>query len=336
MGYYLLGHGGSANHGSEDRVRGICCVLPQQPELYSSSLEEDWHYGLGELAGLNRYLPGGLEGFIGAEDWQILMNPTCGDKLRKGGRTLLWGWTPGAENLSRRIIRRLRKYHSIVVSDPESVKLLHSLGLDKTVRLGPDPSFFVKRQLRCLHGAFRKETLGLCFSPAVRRFERQQGVLYRSYCHLIQWVLDHTDWQIALIPYCVKTGCNDELLLKVLEQRFGKTGRILRRGDGDCRVLRGDLSMCRCCVGTAGALAAWSCGVPGLCIGSSVRARNLSRVLYDTADSVISVGSLRREEDLTIRFQAFLRREDVLRQRLERSVNQYRRWATDWTWRDAV
>jgi len=336
MGYFLLGHGGSADHGSEDRVRGICCVLPQQPELYSASLEEDWHYGLGELAGLNRYLPGEPQERIRPEDWQISLTPTLRDKLPKGSRTLLWGWTPVAENLSRRLIRRLRNYHTIIVSDPESVKLLYGWGLERTVRLGPDPSFLVRRQLRCLQGAFRKETVGLCFSPAVRRFERQQGVLYRSYCHLIQWVLEQTDWQIALIPYCVKSGCNDELLLRVLEQQFGKTGRILRRGDGDSRVLRGDLSMCRCCVGTAGALAAWSCGVPGLCIGSSVRARNLSRTLYETAEPVVSVGSLRREEDLTVRFQAYLRREDVLRQRLERSVSQYRRWATDWTWQDAM
>lgn len=311
-------------------------MLPQQPELYSASMEEDWHYGLGELAGLNRYLPGELEGRIGAEDWKVLLTPLVGDRLTRGERTLLWGWTPGAEKMSRRLLRRLRKFHTIVVSDPDSAKLLRGLGLEKTVRLGPDPSFLIRRQLRPLHGAFRKETVGICFSPAVRRFERQQGVLYLSYCHLIRWVLDHTDWQIALIPYCVKSGRNDELLLKVLEQHFGKTGRILRRKDGDCRVLRGDLSMCRCCVGTAGALAAWSCGVPGLCIGSSVRARNFSRMLYETVDQVVSVSSLRREEDLTARFQAFLRREDVLRQRLERSVNHCRRWATDWTWQDAI
>lgn len=336
MGYYLLGHGGSADHGSEDRIRGLCRLLPQQPELYSASLEEDWHYGLGELAGLNRHLPDGVEGRISPEDWKILLTPALGDRRIKGDRTLLWGWTPGEENLSRRLIRRLRKYRSIVVSDPESVKLLRGLGLGKTVRLGPDPAFLVKRQIRRLHGAFRMETVGLCVSPAVRRFERQPGVLYRSYCHLIQWVLDHTDWQIALIPYCVKTDCNDELLLKVLERRFGTSGRVLRREDGDCRVLRGDLSMCRCCVGTAGTLAAWSCGVPGLCIGASNRAGKLSRMLYETAEPVVSVGSLCREEDLTVRFQAFLRREDVLRQRLDRSVAQYRCWATDWKWQDAV
>lgn len=336
MGYFLLGHGGSADHGSEDRVRGICRVLPEQPELYSASLEEDWHYGLGEMAGLNRHLPGVPEQRMGPEDWCIMLRPRSSDKLRKGGRSVLWGWTPGAVELNRSMVRRLRRFHSIIVSDRNSMELLSAVGLRQNVHLGPDPAFLVKRQLRPLQGAFRQDTLGLCFSPVVGRFERTQGLLYRSYCHLIQWVLSNTSWQIALIPYCVKSCCNDELLLMALDRQFGQTGRIIFRGDGDCRVLRGDLSMCRCCVGTAGTLAAWSCGVPGLCIGSSVRARNLSRTLFETVDTVVSAGSLRTETDLTSHFCSFLRKEDALRRRLSRTVAQHRNWAVDWKWQDAV
>ena len=336
MGYFLLGHGGSGDHGSEDRVRGICQVLPEQPELYSAALEEDWQYGLGELAGLNRHLPGSPGAQIGPEDWRIMLRPSASDRLRRGGRTLLWGWVPGAETLSRPMVRQLRQYHSIIVSDGESMKLLNAAGLRKNVRLGPDPEFLVRRQLRPLQGAFRQDTVGLCVSPSVSRFERTQGLLYRSYCHLIQWVLDNTPWQIALIPYCVKPCCNDELLLMALDRQFRRTGRVLCRGDGDCRVLRGDLSMCRCCVGTAGVLAAWSCGVPGLCVGSSVRARNMSRTLFGSVSPVVSAGSLRTEDGLTSRFRAFLRQEDSLRWRLERSAGEHRRWAADWRWQDAV
>lgn len=336
MGYFLLGHGGSGDHGSEDRVRGICQVLPEQPELYSASLEEDWRYGLGELAGLNRHLPGAPEQRMGAEDWCIMLRPGFLDNPRRGGRTLLWGWTPGTEGLSRSAVRRLRRFHSIIVSDPRSVELLDAAGLRKNVRLGPDPAFLVKRQLRPLQGAFRQDTVGICFSPAVGRFERSQGLLYRSYCHLIQWVLDNTSWQIALIPYCVKPCCNDKTLLMALDRQFCQTGRVRRRADGDCRVLRGDLSMCRCCIGTAGVLAGWSCGVPGLCVGASVRAKNLSHTLFGSADTVVSVGSLKAEDGLTNRFRAFLRQEDALRRRLDRSAGEFRRWAADWRWQDAV
>jgi hypothetical protein len=336
MGYYLLGHGGSADHSSEDRIRGICRFLPEKPELYSTSLEEDWRYGLGELAALNRLLPDDPGAEIGQEDWCVMLRPAWTDKLRKAGHTLLWGWTPVTEGLSRRLVRQLKSYRAVIVPDQKSVELLHTAGLRKNVRLGPEPAFLVQRQLRALRGGFRQDTVGVCFSPAVCRFERTEGLLYRSYCHLIRWILDHTTWQIALIPYCVKPCCNDELLQTLLLRHFCHEERLLRRDDGDCRVLRGDISLCRCCVGTAGVLAGWSCGVPGVCVGSSVRARNLSRALFGTLEPVVGAGSLRGEEELTNRFRAFLRQEEVYRQRLERSAAQYRRWAMDWTLQDAV
>lgn len=336
MGYILLGHGGSADHGIEDRIRGICSYLPERPELYSAALEEDWRYGLGKLAALNRLPPsdGGVR--IGHEDWCVTLGPVWTDKLRKGGRTLLWGWTPGAEVLNPRMVRLLKRYRAVIVHDQKSVELLRAAGVRKNVRLGPDPTFLVQRQLRALRGGFRQDTVGVCFSSAVCRYEPALGMLYHSYCHLIRWILEHTTWQIALIPYCVKACCNDETLHTLLMRQFFREERLLHREDGDCRVLRGDLSLCRCCVGTAGVLAGWSCGVPGLCVGSSVRARNLSRTLFGTVDPVVSVGSLRREDELTDRFREFLRQEEIYRQRLEQSVTRYRRWAMDWTLQDVV
>lgn len=333
MGYFLLGHGGSADHGNEDRIRGICRVLPEPPELYSVGLEEDWHYGLGALAGLHRHIPGGPERQINPGDWCLTASPAGKHKLRRGVRRVLWGWTPGMGSLSRRTVRELSRYHAVVVSEQESVEVLRSVGLGKKVRLGPDPAFLVERQLRPLRGAFRQDTVGLCLSPAVCRFESTEGLLYRSYCHLIRWILDNTALQIALIPYCVRHSCNDCLLLTALEREFPEESRMTRREDGDCRVLRGDLSMCRCCVGTAGALAAWSCGVPGLCIGASSRAQGLSRTLFGSNEqTVVSVRSLKGETDLTNRFCSFLKQEDALCRRLEVSSVCYRQWAQAWEW----
>ena len=337
MGYFLVGHGGSADHGSEDRIRGICRVLPEQPEVYSAGLEEDWHYGLGTLAGLNRYTPGAPAQRLGPGDWYVTARPTGVDRLRRSARMVLWGWTPGPEGVSRRLARELSLFHAVIVSDGGSLETLRAAGIEKNLRLGPDPAFLVERQIRPLRGAFRQDTVGLCFSPAACRFEAADGLLYRSYCHLIRWILDNTPWQIALIPYCVKPCCNDEMLQTVLQRQFEREDRILRREDGCSRVLRGDLSMCRCCVGTAGVLAAWSCGVPGLCVGASSRAQGLARILFGSwQETVASAGSLKDEADLTRYFCDFLKREDLLRRKLEVSRCRYRQWAAAWEWKNVV
>lgn len=329
MGYYLF-HNGSANHSSEERIRGICRVLSEPPEIYSAGMEEDWHYGLGEIGGLHR----NSEGCFPLGSWCITACPFRVQEFnRSGARSVLWGWVPGPQTLSREQIQNLRRFYRVIVPDEKNLELLRTVGIRKSLRLGPDPAFLVNRHIRPLDGVFRVDTVGLCVSPSVNRFERSQGLLYHSYCHLIKWILRNTNWQIALIPYSVKTGCNDRLLHMALRQRFEGEPRLICREDGDCRELRGDLSLCRCCVGTAGVLAGWSCGVPGLCIGTSGRARWMARMLFGSEqETLVSAGALKTEDELTLRFVDFLKREDALRGWLEVSLPRYRQWARQWQW----
>ena len=51
MGYFLF-HGGSADHASEDRVRGICQLLPEQPEICTEAPEEDCTFKLENAQGV--------------------------------------------------------------------------------------------------------------------------------------------------------------------------------------------------------------------------------------------------------------------------------------------
>ncbi len=325
MGYYVVGHGGSGDHGSEDRVRGLCRLLPEQPEIHSTRMEEDWHYGLGHIAGLYRRSPGSVENRLLPGD---VVLSTCPLALRRRGvKTVLLGV---AEPLTRRKVRELSHYDTILVTDKLTETALRTAGLEKKICLAPDPIFLVDRHIRPLGGAFRQDTIGLCLSPGVFRFERQNGLLYRSYVRLMSYILEHTSFQIALIPYCAQSRCSDCLLQRALELEFESSGRILRREDGDCQALRGDISMCRCCVGTAGAMAAWSCGVPALCIGASTRAMGLGEELFgDCSQAVVSVASLKEEGDLTRYFSRFLRREDRHRRRLMQELPQRRRQAAD-------
>lgn len=331
MGYFLF-HGGSADHCSEDRIRGLCQMLPRKPEICTGSPEEDYRYGLASLAALSRDRPGWAARRLRRGDWYVTTRPVCPDGLRMGVRTVLWGWAPVTAP-DRRQAKALSRFHRIILTEPRSVELLSRAGVKKNVRLGPEPAFLVERQLRPIGNAFRQDTVGLCISPAAVRFEQMPGLLFHSYCHLVRWILKNTDWQIALIPYCAKNSCNDLLLQTAVKQQFAGEDRLFCRTDGDCRVLRGDLSLCRCCVGTAGVSAAWSCGVPGVCVGASSRVQGLADTLFGSGqESVVRVDSLKREEDLTARFVDFLRKEDALRRWLEVSAPRYRQWAGQWQW----
>lgn len=323
MAYFFYGHGGSGDHDSEDRIRGTCRLLPCRPEVLSLRPGEDWRSGLGRLADLTRLCCAG----IGPGDVCLASSPNAGLRLRGcGANVLLWGWTAGA--LSQRQQKRL---DGVVVMDERSLRRLKDQGIRGI--LGPDPAFLVERQLRRLEGAFRNDTVGLCCSACAGGYEQHEGLLYECYCHLIRWILAHTGMEIALIPYCCQRGRDDSAFLSALFGQFQDTGRVFLRPDGPSPVLRGDLSLCRCVVGSGGSIAAWSCGVPALCVGADPRAMALATELFGSwHDAVQPVAWLKNPEDLTRAFHGFLHNEDAMRRRLEYMVPQRRQRSLSWSW----
>lgn len=332
MGYYLYGHDGSGNHSSEDRIRGTCALLPEAPTLYSARLEEDWHYGLGKIAGLQRRSVQPRQP-IEKDSWCL---GCCPDPAlcRRGSRAILWGWAPEPMALNRRTLRQLSRYDAVVVPDRLSLERLRKAGLDAPLCLGPDPAFLVEPFFRSLPSEFLPgHTVGLCVSPRSCRYEERDGLLFQGYCVLVRWILENTRLHIALIPYCVRPRWNDCLLLEALRSQFPDSHRICTIADGDSRSLRGDLTRCRVVVGAAGAAAAWSCGIPALHMGLSARAVGLAAELFGSwREAVVPVGELTDEQALLNRFIQFLIIEDDLRRRLERTVPHLRQRARAWDW----
>ena len=300
MGFFIFGHGGSADHGCEDRLRGICSLLPRKPEIRSDHPEEDWRYGLGAVGGVFRRGTGEQPG---PGDWRLdLRLPE--QEPAPGVKCIFWGSTLGP--LDHRHLRQLSQYDAVAVSEPYSRDRLKAAGLSNVVTV-PEPAFLVRPQARTEDGMFSGDTVGLCLTcpPSAG------SMLYRCYRHLIRYILQQTDLNIALIPYSVRPGQNDLLLYRALAAPYLHTGRIHIRPDGDSPQLRGDLARCRCCVGGMGVLAGWSCGVPGLCLYATHRTLGLSQALFGTAQSAVYPWEqLTRDDQLTHRFRHLLQTED--------------------------
>lgn len=318
MGYYLCSHGGSADHRWEDRVRGTCKLLPQPPELVTACIEEDWRYGLAKTAILRDRLPTRWEG----HDLFLTHRPS--DVQRLGDRAVLWGWT--ADALPRHVYPLLRRFQRLVVPDEGTLRLLRGAGLP--AQLGPDPDFLVDLPPAQV---FYHDTVGLCLSAMGSQYEAADGLLFRSYVHLIRWLLRQTSFQILLIPYCVKPHRDDRLLQQALSRQFPDCPRLHLIPDSSSTVLRGVISGCRCVVGMGGAVAAWSCGVPALCLGANSRSMGLADALFGSwSDTVLPIATLRTAGDLTHHFRRTLRDEDRLRHRLTQTVPPRRHYSTQW------
>ena len=293
MGYFLRGHPGSGDHGWEDRVRGTCAVL-EGVEICSARPEEDWRYGLGKLAPLHRERTG------------------VGLRLSAEGKgPILWDRTSP-------ILKDPGRHGRICVPDRRSLAILKDAGLQKKARLGPDPLFLVERQLRAGMTLFRQPTVGFGGWP---------GLPYSLQQALIRAILQQHRGTVAMIPY----RSADPGLQRILAKEFPGE-RVIPRPDGPSPELRGELSLCTCVVGSpAAVMAAWSCGVPGLCVGFSPRAVGLAEELFGRwEDAVVPIASLRQEEDLALAFRCFLSVMDDQRKLLESAVPRRREQAQGW------
>ena len=299
MEFVLWGHR-SGCHGSEDWVRGLCKLLKGRIEIQSTDPGADFRYGMGEL--------GGLFQFPFAANCRIDARPEDVRHLRRQGvKTVLWS----TDSVSPSDLRQLQRYDAVVVTEQRTYRQLLRVGLGKKLYLGPEPAFLVEPVYRTL--TIPPNTLALSLS-----YPREAAqVLFESYRGFLAWILKETDCTVALVPYCVTPHRNDLLLNRALARLFRDCGRVLICEDGPSPVLRGDLSRCCCCVGFEGAVAAWGCGVPSLCLQSTDRTLGLARDLFGSVDEAVYDYRLVQSPEMLIeRFCSFWDRLEWHRRRL--------------------
>ena len=149
----------------------------------------------------------------------------------------------------------------------------------------------------------------------------------QNYKALIQYIMDHTDMQIALIPHVVWSHNDDRIPLQILYDHFKETGRVCMIGDHNAEELKGFIARCRFVVvaRTHASIAAYSQEVPTLVVGYSVKARGIARDLFGTDQNyVIPVQSLQREDDLKQSFQFLQKNESKIRDYLKQIIPAYK------------
>ena len=259
---------------------------------------------------------------------------------RKGVRTVLLGCSIEPELLKREdIVADLMRYHTIIARESITYEALkemvneHAGEIDgrkgmPQILCCPDPAFTLqKKELPLPEGFAEGNTIGINVSPMIQDNEKESGITMECYEALLRDIIDHTDFQIALIPHVVWARNDDRKPIHTLYEKFKDTGRVVEIGDGTCEELKGYISRCRLFVGarTHATIAAYSSCVPTLVVGYSVKARGIARDLFGQEEHyVLPVQSLRNRDDLVKEFQWLSSREKEIREKLEKKMPDYR------------
>lgn len=239
---------------------------------------------------------------------------------------ILWGCSIDPHRIDKHLIEYLNKYQLITARESITYKALKESGI-KNLYLIPDTAFRLKKIERKLPEGFSPtNTVGINLSPLISGYENYKGITFANYEHLIAFILQHTDLNIALIPHVVWSHNDDRTTLNKLYQRYKSSDRIILLEDCNAMELKGYISRCRFLIAarTHASIAGYSTGVPTLVVGYSVKAVGIASDLFGTAKNyVLPVNALSREEELTEAFSWLMKHEGNIRNHYSQHLNNY-------------
>lgn len=219
---------------------------------------------------------------------------------KKGGKTVLWGCSFEPSDMNDDIAKDIAMYDAIFTRETLSYDVLKKV--NKNIFLYPDPAFQLdKIDLPLPEYFVENNTVGINVSPLIMSCESSDGITRENYIQLIDYILNQTDMNIALIPHVMWENNDDRKPLKELYDMFKDTNRVCLIDDHNCMELKGYISRCRFFVGarTHATIAAYSTCVPTLVVGYSVKAKGIAKDIFGTYDDyVLPVQSLKEKEEL--------------------------------------
>ncbi len=240
---------------------------------------------------------------------------------KRGKKTVLWGASIGAEDLSERKLESLRDFDAIFTREPITYELLKANGANDNIYLFSDPAFCMERvEVEPIDGFTRENTLGFNISPLVASGDPRKKEIAEDF---LRFVFENTTMKILLVPHVVEENNNDYDFMKPIFEKFEHTGRIaILPPDLEARQYKGYIAGTRFFVGarTHSTIAAYSSGVPTIALGYSVKARGIAKDIFGEEKYVLDIKAMTDYEELRDEFLKLLENENEIRRELMKSI----------------
>ncbi|WP_024867360.1 polysaccharide pyruvyl transferase family protein [Butyrivibrio sp. FCS014] len=211
---------------------------------------------------------------------------------KKGFETMLWGCSIEPDSMRNPdLLQDINAYDRIYARESITYNALLNAGIpaDK-ITLRQDPAFELQRAEIQLPEWFKKgNTIGINLSPMIQERESKKGIVRENYRNFVEFILEKTDQNIALIPHVVWSSSDDRQTLQKLYDDFKNSGRVFMVDDAPAEVLKGYIANCSFFVGarTHSTIAAYSSGVPTLVMGYSVKSRGIATDLFGSYENYV-------------------------------------------------
>ena len=267
--------------------------------------------------------------------WPQILAYVNSNLKKRGAKTVLWGCSVSEELLKDSIfIEDAKSFDLITVREPISQKLLQDAEVKDNVISVSDPAFELDIKPYDIHQHFSNDrsVVGINLSPLIMSCENAENITLRNYQSLVKYIIENTEYNVALIPHVVVPTNDDRKAMSLITDVF-KTDRIASIPDMDCERIKGAIGGCKFFIGarTHSTIAAYSQAIPTLVVGYSVKAKGIAESLFGTCENyVLPVQGLQKTDELTYAFQWLEQHEEVFRQHLEEKMPDYKQHCYDW------
>ncbi len=241
-----------------------------------------------------------------------------------GIKSILWGCSMGAENLTIEKEKALRRFDLIYARESLTYDFLVNLGL-KNVVCFPDPAFVLKSEKVPLHNVLCKgNVLGLNISNYVLGGFDLNTPFGCQITRLIDYVFRETDLNILLIPHVTWQGQDDRIIADLILNKYGDSQRIsvLNIDDLNYCQIRCIISRCRFFIGsrTHAVISAYATCVPTIALGYSIKSRGIAKDL--NVDNAFVVNS-KENSDIVESFKKMIINEHNMRKDMKQILPSY-------------
>ena len=346
---YLYFHGGSGNHGCEALIKTIskaCDLKKDNTALYSYKPVEDKKWGIADYVRIIRksnLTSCDLTNIKHGNNVIALSiggdNYCYGDYGRKclaeynkkfnenNVKTALIGCSINPEYLeNREVLDDLNQYSLITARETTTYEALLKKGIKRNTHLIPDTAFLLEKVELPLPLKFKiGKTIGLNISNVV---SNTSDLVYQNFYNLIEYIIQNTDYQIALIPHVMQEENFDKKALEDLYHGCSNQERVLLVQEHLANEIKGFIARCEMFIGarTHATIAAYSSCVPTLAIGYSVKSLGIAKDLFGSSDNyVLSINDLKSENELIDGFIWLEKNRVVIQNQLKKIIPAYQK-----------
>lgn len=244
-----------------------------------------------------------------------------------GAKTFLWSCSIGTEDLEREKISYLKRYDMIFPREGLTYDNLVNAGVPESkMCLMSDSAFVLDVTKTVLPDGFSNV---FAYNPSYTLgVGENMDQLFRSRVTFLNYILNHTDMKIALIPHVYSQNQGDALCAKEIAQQLNHQERVfLFEKDYTCEELKYIISKCRMLVAerTHASIAGYSQLIPTFVIGYSVKSIGIVRDLFGTDTGyVMSYKNIVNDNDFIPPIMDFISREEETRQKLKKVIPEYK------------